>query len=65
MIQHTPKFRTKIADSPFEFIAAQKLRYRVFVQELGGGGDMIDHDLGLERHCVDPYFDHNLLFDEA
>ena len=47
MLQHTPKFRTKIADSPSEFIAAQKLRYRVFVHELGGGGDMVDHDLGL------------------
>ena len=37
MLQHTPKFRTKIADCPSEFIAAQKLRYRIFVQELGGG----------------------------
>ena len=65
MLQHTPKFRTKIADSRSEFIAAQKLRYRVFVQELGGGGEMVDHDLGLERDRFDPYFDHILLLDDA
>ena len=65
MLQHTPKFRTKIADSPSEFIAAQKLRYRIFVRELGGGGDLVDHDSGLERDRFDPYFDHILLFDDA
>ena len=41
------------------------MRYRIFVQELGGGGDMVDHDLGLERDRFDPYFDHILLFDDA
>ena len=65
MLHHTPKFRTKIADKTDELIAAQKLRYRIFVQELGGGGDMVDHDLGLERDRFDPYFDHILLFDDA
>ena len=65
MLHHTPKFRTKIADNTAEFIAAQKLRYRIFVQELGGEGDMVDHDLGLERDRFDPYFDHILLFDDA
>ena len=65
MLQHKPKFRTKIADSRSEFIAAQKLRYRIFVQELGGGGEMVDHDLGLERDRFDPYFDHILLLDDA
>ena len=65
MLKHTPIFRTKIADKSFEFIAVQELRYRIFVQELGGGGDMVDHDLGLERDRFDPYFDHILLFDDA
>ena len=65
MLQHTPKFRTKIATSKAEFTSAQELRYRIFVQELGGGGDMVDHDLGLERDRFDPYFDHILLFDDA
>jgi len=65
MLHHIPKFRTKIADNTDELIAAQKLRYRIFVQELGGGGDMVDHDLGLERDRFDPYFDHILLFDDA
>lgn len=65
MLHHTPKFRTKIAENTDELIAAQKLRYRIFVQELGGGGDMVDHELGLERDGFDPYFDHILLFDDA
>ncbi|MEK9840553.1 MAG: GNAT family N-acyltransferase [Paracoccaceae bacterium] len=65
MLQNTPKFRTKIADDASEFRAAQELRYRVFIQELGGGGDMVDHELGLERDRFDPYFDHILLFDDA
>ena len=65
MLQNTPKFRTKIADDASEFRAAQELRYRVFIQELGGGGDLVDHELGLERDRFDPYFDHILLFDDA
>ena len=65
MLHHIPKFRTKIADKTDELIAAQKLRYRIFVQELGGGGELVDHDLGLERDRFDPYFDHILLFDDA
>ena len=65
MLQNTPKFRTKIADDASEFRAAQELRYRVFIQELGGEGDMVDHELGLERDRFDPYFDHILLFDDA
>ena len=56
MLQNTPKFRTKIANDASEFRAAQELRYRVFIQELGGGGDMVDHELGLERDRFDPYF---------
>lgn len=43
--------------------AAQRLRYDVFVRELGGGGDMVDHDAGLEQDRFDPFFDHLLLHD--
>ena len=45
--------------------AAQRLRYDVFVHELGSGGDMVDHDAGLERDRFDPYFDHMLAIDDA
>ena len=34
-----PDFRVKLADTPDELRAAQRLRYEVFVRELGGGGD--------------------------
>ena len=43
--------------------AAQRLRYRVFVQELGGDGPMVDHAQGLERDEFDPVVDHLMLVD--
>lgn len=43
--------------------AAQRLRYRVFVQELGGDGPMVDHAEGLERDEFDPAVDHLMLVD--
>lgn len=60
----TPDFSVRLAQSRAEVRAAQALRYRVFVQELGGGGDMVDHDAGLEIDRFDPYFDHLLLIDK-
>ncbi|UOA27281.1 GNAT family N-acyltransferase [Pseudosulfitobacter sp. DSM 107133] len=45
--------------------AAQRLRYDVFVRELGGGGALVDHDAGLEKDRFDPFFDHLLLHDET
>jgi putative hemolysin len=54
---------TRLATSPEDLRAAQALRYRVFVQELGGDGAMVDHDAGLERDAFDPFFDHLLLVD--
>lgn len=46
-------------------MAAQRLRYAVFVEELGGDGAMVDHRARLERDRFDPFFDHLLLVDEA
>lgn len=43
--------------------SAQRLRYRVFVQELGADGPMVDHAAGLERDEFDTLFDHMLLVD--
>jgi len=43
--------------------AAQRLRYRVFVQELGASGPMADHASELEADAFDPHFDHLLLID--
>lgn len=63
MIQ--PDFALRLARDEADLIAAQRLRYDVFVDELGGGGAMVDHDARLERDAFDPYFDHLILFDRA
>ena len=43
--------------------AAQRLRYAVFVEELGGDGDLVNHAERLECDAFDPLFDHLLLID--
>ncbi|WP_171211498.1 GNAT family N-acetyltransferase [Ruegeria sp. HKCCA5426] len=59
-----PSFTVKLAETEAELRAAQRLRYDVFVRELGGGGEMVDHEAGLERDRFDPYFDHMLAIDD-
>lgn len=58
-------FSIRIAQTDDDLRAAQALRYDVFVRELGAGGDMVDHDAGLEIDRFDPYFDHMLAVDDA
>jgi len=65
MTHSKPRFRVALATTQDDFIAAQQLRYDVFVDELGGAGPMVDHEARLERDEFDPYFDHLLLFDDA
>lgn len=60
-----PSFTVKLAETDDELRAAQRLRYDVFVRELGGGGEMVDHAEGLERDQFDPYFDHMLAYDDV
>ncbi|MEO1106831.1 MAG: GNAT family N-acyltransferase [Pseudomonadota bacterium] len=60
-----PTFTVKLAETEAELRAAQKLRYDVFVSELGGGGDLVDHEAGLEKDRFDPYFDHMLAYDDG
>jgi putative hemolysin len=43
--------------------AAQRLRYRVFVEELGGDGELVDHAGRLERDAFDNVADHLVLVD--
>ena len=56
-------FQVRLAQTDADVQAAQRLRYEVFVQELGGGGAMVDHAAELERDRFDPFFDHLLLTD--
>lgn len=58
-------FTVKIAENEAELRSAQALRYEVFVRELGGGGEMVDHEAGLEMDRLDPFFDHMLVSDDA
>ncbi|SFF10392.1 ornithine-acyl[acyl carrier protein] N-acyltransferase [Sulfitobacter brevis] len=58
-----PQFQVHLAQTAQDLRDAQRLRYDVFVTELGGSGPLIDHDAKLERDHLDPYFDHLLLRD--
>lgn len=54
----------RLASGERDLLAAQRLRYAVFVEELGGDGDLVDHDRRLERDRFDPFFDHLILVDK-
>lgn len=64
MIADDATFTLRLARDARDLQAAQRLRYRVFVRELGGDGPMVDHAQELERDAFDPLFDHLLLIDE-
>jgi putative hemolysin len=59
------RFTVTLADSEEEVAAAQRLRYRVFVEEMGATPDPEDAALRRERDAFDPHFDHLLLIDNA
>ena len=56
-------FELRLATDEADLLAAQRLRYAVFVDELGGDGDLVDHAERLERDRFDPYYDHLVLID--
>jgi L-ornithine Nalpha-acyltransferase len=56
-------FELRLARDERDLRAAQRLRYRVFVQELGAQGPLVDHDGQLEIDMFDQHFDHLLLID--
>ncbi|MGR3249882.1 MAG: GNAT family N-acyltransferase [Paracoccus sp. (in: a-proteobacteria)] len=56
-------FQIRLATDPQDLAAAQRLRYRVFVEELGGDGPLVDHGARLERDEFDPVVDHLCLID--
>ncbi len=63
MILSEQRFETRLARQDTELLAAQRLRYAVFVEELGGDGPLVDHENRLERDRFDPLYDHLLLID--
>lgn len=58
-----PQFETRLARDEADLHASQRLRYDVFVEELGGDGAHVDHKARLERDQFDPLFDHLILLD--
>lgn len=58
-----PILQIRLARDDRDLLAAQRLRYAVFVAELGASGPMVDHAAGLERDDFDAHVDHLLLID--
>ncbi|MGY6533957.1 MAG: l-ornithine N(alpha)-acyltransferase [Pararhodobacter sp.] len=56
---------TRLAQGADDLRAAQRLRYQVFVQELGADGAHVDHANRLECDPEDAAFDHLLLVDQS
>lgn len=55
----------RIAQSAQDLRGAGRLRYRVFVEELGGTGPGVDHDARIERDDFDAYTDQLILVDPS
>ena len=58
-------YTVRLARDEVDLRAAQRLRYAVFVEELGARCADADHQARLERDALDPYFDHLLLIDKG
>lgn len=56
-------FELRLAGDARDLRAAQRLRYQVFVGEMGSDGPLVDHAMGLERDEFDGICDHLLLID--
>ena len=65
MLSRKTDFLIKLADTPEEKRAAQRLRYRVFVQELGARTNDMSDQVGVEYDAYDAYSDHLILQDKT
>ncbi len=54
-----PKLRVGLASTPGDVLAAQRLRYRVFVEEMGAR--LTCERSGIESDALDPYCQHLLV----
>ena len=55
--------KVRLAETEQDRLSAERLRYRVFVEELGGDGPLVDHTGRFERDRFDPFYDHLVLVD--
>ena len=60
-----PDFHIRLADTAEDRRAAARLRYDVFVDELGGTGPGVDRAERLEQDRFDPYYEQMILLDRA
>jgi len=63
--QHLAPFEARLAVTQAEKEAAQRLRYQVFVEELGGNGALVDHSARLERDAFDGVSEQLILIDRT
>ena len=54
-------FEVRLAETEADIRATQRLRFEVFVEEMGANSSPLDRADRLERDRFDPYFDHLLL----
>ncbi len=64
MDRFDPHLSLKLATTEEDRLGAYRLRYRVFVSELGGDGDLVDHAMKFEMDRFDPFFDQIVLVDD-
>ena len=57
------RFEVRLASGAADIRAAQRLRYEVFVEELGADGPSVDHADRIETDDFDRYCEHLLLID--
>jgi len=65
MKRDTQRYEVRLAQTGEEIAAAQRLRYRVFVEELGATAASADHSARLERDDFDDQLEHLILIDGA
>ncbi len=63
MTSKNRNLKVRLADSEHDVLAAQRLRYNVFVRELGAGGPGVNHQLETESDSFDAWSEHLLLID--
>lgn len=59
------RYRVKLAETEAERLGAQRLRYRVFVEEMGASATPEERAARREWDAFDPHFDHLVLIDDA
>ncbi|PQM58418.1 MAG: GNAT family N-acetyltransferase, partial [Rhodobacteraceae bacterium] len=61
----TDQFEVRLALDDNEILAAQRLRYKVFIEEFGASLPKNDKNERLERDKFDQYCDHLILIDKC